>query len=83
MANQNKAQQVRAALELTETEAGKIFTRNEKAPYQTWHRWEISGRWPAPVEGIFDAVLNLVEESSKGKAWARYALRTVLKSMEI
>lgn len=79
----NKAKELREALSLTPTEAGKLFTgQGGKSAYDTWSRWERTGKWPAPAEKLFNIILSLkMAEEFKARN-CHGALKMVLKMLE-
>ncbi len=74
----NKAKQVREALSLTPTEAGKLlFGYEGKKSYDQWTQWEKAKTLSKPTEQYFDLILFLAmardfKTPGAGQALDRY-----------
>ena len=78
----NKAKEVREALGLTQTEAGRLFSGNQRRPYDIWSRWETTGKWPAPADQMFKIILTLVMMRDLNTPGSGRALDIVLDMLQ-
>ena len=79
----NTAREVREAIDLSPTEAGRLFTGNNKRPYDIWKRWEETGNWPAPVDKMFKIILTLKMCEEVKTPGASKALKIVLDTLSL
>lgn len=83
MKTMNRPKQVRETLGLTQTKAGELFTgQSKKLAYDTWSRWERTGKWPAPAEKLFNIVLRLKKAEDDKTRNCHGALKLVLHLLE-
>jgi len=79
----NKAKQVRGDLDLSQTEAGNLFTgQTGKSAYDTWSRWERTGKWPAPAEKLFNIILALKMAQDHKTRNCHGALKLILELLQ-
>lgn len=79
----NKPKQVRESLKLTQTKCGELFTgQTKKLAYDTWSRWERTGKWPAPAEKLFNIVLALKMAEDHKTRNCYGALKLILRLLE-
>jgi len=81
-AQANKAKQVREALGLTPTEAGKLlFDFEGKKAYDMWSRWERTGKWDASTDNYFTFISMLFLFKEWKTAGASKAFDLILKQL--